>query len=445
MLLTVSQTLLETELTKKTVNASLWTLCDHAFRQGIRLSSNLVLTRLLVPADFGLMQLVFVFLQGVSMFSDLGMSPNLIQHPKGHEPLFLRTAWTIQVLRGIFIAIILVVLASPLAFLYQAPQLSWIIPLASLNVIIDGMTSTNLVMCYKKMEIKKVVFLNLGAQIIGTIVMICCAWYWRSVWTLLMSVFVDGGIRAFLSHFVFSGPSMKFTWVSKYVKEILAFGKWIFVGSIAGFLAARLDRIVLGLYLSISDLGLYGIACAITLAIIDLVQTLGERVLLPLYSHLKNHPLEMIKTRIFKVRAVLMFCSLIPYFCMILWGQNLIDFLYPSTYREAGWMLQILAAGFCFRSITATITPFLYAVGNSFRAMQVILFAAAALIFSILIEGHYLGNKGVILAIPTAELLNYPIVIAAVYRYGIWLPYLDLAGFALTFLVLAILYANGSY
>ena len=117
-------------------------------------------------------------------------------------------------------------------------------------------------------------------------------------------------------------------------------------------------------------------------------------------------------------------------------SPEIIKFLYPKNYYEAGWMLQILAAAACFKSITTTIGPILFAAGNSFRAMLLIISVSIILVLSITVEGYLFGTKGVIWAIPTAEILNYPILIAAVRPYGVWFPFLDLSGFALTILVI---------
>jgi O-antigen/teichoic acid export membrane protein len=423
------------ELKKLILKASSWTVLGHAWNQGLRFIGNLILARLLIPEDFGLMQLVFVFMQGVSMFSDLGISTNIIQHAKGDDPQFLKIAWTIQILRGILIEGILILLAYPLAKLYGAPDLVWLIPLGGINAVIDSMASTNLLTCNRKMDLKKLTLLDMGCQFVGICVMIICAWHWRSVWTLLMSSFVSGTLKTLLSHVIFTGPKMGVSWHKEYFDEIISFGKWIFISSMAGFIFSRADRIVLGLYLTISALGLYGIAYAIAMAFIDLLQTMADKVLLPLYAHLWKNSLDKMRHQIFKVRIALMFCSLPPLFCLVIWGQPIIHFLYPANYRGAGWMLQILAVACCFRCISATISPILFAVGNSFRAMVVILSAAILMIGAIVFQGHFFGAKGVLWAIPTAELLNYPVLVACVRKYGVWLPYLDFAGFAMTILV----------
>ena len=87
-------------LTARVMRSSALTVGGFAFSQGLRLASNLILTRLLFPEAFGLMALVSVFMMGLQQFSDVGVSPAILQSKRGDERDFLDTAWTIQVLRG---------------------------------------------------------------------------------------------------------------------------------------------------------------------------------------------------------------------------------------------------------------------------------------------------------------------------------------------------------
>lgn len=427
---------MEISLAKKTFKASFWTVCAHGSSQGIRFIGNLLLTRILVPADFGLMQLVFVFIQAINMFSDLGLGTNLVQHHKAEDPLFLRTSWTLQFIRGILIELLLLLAAIPIANLYEAPLLAQILPVAGLCCLIEGFASTNLTLCYRKLELKKVYMVDLFSQTLGTLTMLIVAWYSRSVWALVVGALVNSIVKTSLSHWIYLGPKMQFCWYTEYLSEIVKFGRWIFVSSIGGFLLTRSDKIILGLYLSLGDLGLYGLAWAIASVFFDVIQTLGSNVLVPLYSHLWKHASHDLKPKIFKVRSILITGGLAPLSMLALWGPQLIHWLYPKNYSEAGWMLQILAIAFCVKTITATLSPFLFAVGNSFRSMVVILSGAIIMIISMLIGGHYWGEKGILWAIPVGEALVYPLLAMAVLPYGIWMPWLDFIGFTFIFLVL---------
>ncbi|MDY7023361.1 MAG: oligosaccharide flippase family protein, partial [Cyanobacteriota bacterium] len=77
------------------VKSTIWTVVGYGGSQVLRLGSNLILTRLLIPELFGLMALVHTFIIGVALFSDIGIRPSIIRSNRWNDPLFLNTAWTL--------------------------------------------------------------------------------------------------------------------------------------------------------------------------------------------------------------------------------------------------------------------------------------------------------------------------------------------------------------
>jgi hypothetical protein len=77
-------------LKKKAIRGTAWTLFGYGGSQALRLVSNLILTRLLVPEVFGLMALVQTFQIGLTLFSDIGIAPSIIQNKRGEDPTFFQ-------------------------------------------------------------------------------------------------------------------------------------------------------------------------------------------------------------------------------------------------------------------------------------------------------------------------------------------------------------------
>ena len=105
--------------------AAIWTVIGFGTMQVLRLAFNLALAQLVAPRIFGVMALVNVFLQLLHMFSDLGIRQCVIAHPRGDEPAFLRTAWTMQALRGLFLWLLSVAIAWPVAAFYENDNQLW--------------------------------------------------------------------------------------------------------------------------------------------------------------------------------------------------------------------------------------------------------------------------------------------------------------------------------
>jgi O-antigen/teichoic acid export membrane protein len=128
----------------RALRGSALTAGSFVIAQGLRLASNLVLTRLLFPEAFGLMALVSVVLVGLQMFSDTGVGPAISRSPRGDDPVFLDTAWTINVLRGGLLWLLAAALSVPLAALWQAPELRQLLPVAGLTLLIAGFNPTRI-------------------------------------------------------------------------------------------------------------------------------------------------------------------------------------------------------------------------------------------------------------------------------------------------------------
>ena len=144
----------ESSLKSRVYQGSLWTLIGYGSSQVLRLGGNLLLTRLLTPEAFGLMALVQTFLSGLQMFSDFGIFPNIVQSPRGEDPKFLNTAWTIQAIRGVILMIGAFLIAVPAAQIYREPLLMQLLPISGLTALIGGLASTKLATANRRLALQ---------------------------------------------------------------------------------------------------------------------------------------------------------------------------------------------------------------------------------------------------------------------------------------------------
>ena len=84
------------------IRGVIYALIGHGGSQGLRLVSNVILSRMLFPQAFGLMAIVRLVLNGLELLSDAGVAFSIIRDRRGDEPSFLNTAWTIQIIRGVW-------------------------------------------------------------------------------------------------------------------------------------------------------------------------------------------------------------------------------------------------------------------------------------------------------------------------------------------------------
>lgn len=354
----------EAPLTGRVIRGSAWTFVGYVSGQGIRLAGNLVLTRLLFPEAFGLMSLVQVFMQGLQMFSDVGIGPSLIQNKRGDDPHFVNTAWTIQVIRGCTLSGIAAIIAWPVAAFYGEPTLGWLLTVSGLTAMISGFTSSAVFMAQRHLALGRLTLLDLGSQIIGTVLMVTLAISYRSVWVLVVGGLVSAITRTVLSHMVLASERNRLRWERSSVSALLTFGKWIFVSTLTTFLAGQADRLIFGKMIPLEMLGVYSIAAMLATMPAQLIVKIGSAVIFPAYSRIVQAG-ESLRSAMTKVRKTLMLGGGALVAFMAATGSALVSVLYDERYADAGLMLQILSIGTWFQILQCTNGSALLALGNA--------------------------------------------------------------------------------
>ena len=257
------------------VRGSLWTIAGYGAGQVLRLAGNIVVSRLVLPEAFGIMALVNIFLQGLTMFSDVGIEPAIVQNRRGDEPRFYNTAWTVQVLRGMVLFVVSCLAAWPFAAAYDEPRLAWLIPAAAATTLVAGWNSTALFAARRHLMLAPLTLLDLTAQGTGVTVMCLLAWHGANVWSMVGGAVATTLVTLVGSHRLLPNYANRFAWDRSALHELVRFGKWILVSTIVTFCALQIDRLMLGRMISKDQLGVYSVAAAIALLPNMILQTLA--------------------------------------------------------------------------------------------------------------------------------------------------------------------------
>ena len=268
---------------KIAIKGSIWIAIGYGSSQLLRLISNLILTRLLVPEIFGLMALINTFLAGLQLFSDVGIKPSIIRSSRGEEEEFLNTAWTIQFIRGFGIWICCLIIANPVARFYDDPRLVWLIPITSVGVVITGFNSTSLATLNRDLDVKKVTITNLIVRITQVSVMVILAYFHASIWALIIGDFASKIVNLYISHRI-SKIKNRFVWDKEAVNELMSFGRWIFLSTAMTFLAGQSDRLILSKFLSLSMLGVYAISLNFAQLPKNILSKLNTQIIFPVFA-----------------------------------------------------------------------------------------------------------------------------------------------------------------
>ena len=412
---------------------------SYAASQSMRFGSNLILARLLLPEDFGMMLLVNLLLHGIQMFSDVGLGPALIQHREGEDTRFLRTAWTLGLIRGVFMWALASLLAWPMATFYEEPRLLAVLPIAALSLLLDAASSSYVIVLERRLKFGRLIGIEIFSYFISVVVMVSGALYTNTVWPLVAGMLVNTGLSSVLTHLLPGAPSMRLSLDGDVARQLIRFGRWLFVSSMLTFIASQLDRIILGKLLSVSELGVYAIAFMLAQVVVALTHELSRSVLYPIYARANELGPEHLRAQVFRYRLALLAATLPVSLTLYLMGPELIRFLYDSRYWDAGWMLQALSVGAMLSAIIVPAESVLVASGDSFRHMLLQGVEAVAMSTSMAIGYMLGGTHGMIMGYALAGLVQYPFLVLFIRPHGVWLPKLDLGTIAALLVALAII------
>lgn len=324
--------------------------------QVVRLASNLILTRILFPAVFAEMALVNTFMVGLQMFSDVGTGPAIVQSRRGDDPGFLNTAWTIACIRGIAVWLVTWIIARPVASFYGQPLLAWLIPAAGFSAVILGFESTSFHTMRRHLRLGRLTVIDLASQVVATTVTVLLAWADRvifgpnhpgAVWAMVAGGLVWSLTRMVLSYAILPGIRHRFLLEPAARRSLFEFGRWVFLSSLLTFLAAQSDRLAFGKLIPLELFGVYAVASMLAALPTQIVLRLGSAVIFPAFSRIAGR--SDFGSIFARVRFPLHLCGAAVVGVTIASGPFLIRVLYDSRYREAGWMLQYLAAGAWFQ------------------------------------------------------------------------------------------------
>ena len=289
----------------------------------------------------------------------------------------------------------------------------------------------------RALQTRLITRLELLTQLTGMVVTIACALWTHSVWSLLLGTVSATLARTVLSHTLFDGPAYKPCWDHASLRDIVGFGKWIFLSSLIGFAAANGEKLILGGTLAAADFGVFSIASLLVAAIVGLVGNLNAHLVFPSLSEAQRSgdaAAHQVYTRVQQIADAIL--GGIAGLSLVL-GAWVVRILYDPRYEQAGWMLQLLALGLVAmryqvleQMMFARTQPGWVSLSNSLRALSLVLLVPL---------GYALGGvQGAVLAVVASQFAGWPVALVFKTRQGlmswqseaVW-PLALLAGIAL--------------
>jgi lipopolysaccharide exporter len=295
------------KLAKSATFAMVWQAAQVGGVKLIFLARTLILARLLVPDDFGLLVIAMIPIDFLLSVSDFGLIPALVQRQKVEEKHFA-AAWTIGFFRAMFIGLIIFLGAPFIAGIFAEPRAIILIQVLAIRPVIESMSSIKIAELTRSLRFRSLTILKIAEAITNTIIAVVLAPQ-LGVWALVIGHLAGSVTYVLVSYFV-APYRPRFFRDKEISRSLLQFGKWIFLTSLIGVLGGVVLQAVISRRLGATELGLYFLAAKLAFLSADIATEVVGNVTFPLYARLQASKQQAARA----FRAILsgMFAMLLP-------------------------------------------------------------------------------------------------------------------------------------
>lgn len=390
----------------KVKRGAFWTVGITVWTRILGIIASIIITRQLSPEDFGLMAIASSIVAITTGITATGFNTAIIQKQINPD-ILLDSAWTMELMKGLTLSIIIYITAPYVANYFSDLRLIPMLRILGLTFAIKGVENVGVIWFRKNLDLKKEFIFNAIPESIYFILVITLAFSLKSVWALIIATVLGVIIKTVLSYFIHPyRPKVEINY--EHFKELLAFGKWILGGSIAVMLRNHGISLFIARYYNTGILGSYNRGEVFSRKIFDEITRTLWKVGFPAFSMLSRDipRFRKIFLTTLKMITVLGFPMTIGLFVL---SSEITVFVLTEKWISIVPLLQL----FSLSAITGFIqTP----VGISFQSMGkpaintklalINMILLLVLIYPISIK---YGVQGIILASIISNLVIFPI------------------------------------
>lgn len=276
------------EWRRRSVQGTIATMLAQGLRLAVQLGSQVLLVRLLTPADFGLVAMVAPIVGVAQLFGRMGLLEAVVQRPSISRAELSALFW-INVAIGAGMALVLILAAPAVAWLYGEPRTAPIAACLGTLLFIGGCSALPMALMNRRLRFVPLAAIDVASTVVSGAVGIGAALLGCGYWSLVLmqaanAVAVLGLAWWFAGWF----PS----WPRRVpgVMALLRFGSQVTISSIVNSLSYSLDNVLIGFAWGTVPLGFYERGFGLMLRPVMQITTPFTRVAVPLLSRLQDEP-----------------------------------------------------------------------------------------------------------------------------------------------------------
>ncbi|MGN6584983.1 MAG: lipopolysaccharide biosynthesis protein [Rhizobiaceae bacterium] len=399
---------------KVAVRGSLVTGVSQGIKIGLQFLSVVVMARLLLPEDFGLVAAVGPIVAFVALFQNLGLQQAIVQRRTISDAELNRSFW-IMAMVGLGCTVIVIAISPLVAWFYGDPRMRNIAVVAALPLLIGSMSGVPFSLLNRNLRFGKLALADVLSALFGFLAAAGSAWWGLSYWSLL--------IGSAASAIVSLAAAWKWCrWTPcrpdfGIDREILSFGANLTGFNIVNFFSRNLDNILIGRYSGAIELGYYDRAYKLLLFPIQNIVTPLSRIMIPLLARVQDDK-PRFRELYLQVLWALAFVTIPGVAALTCVSDQLVDLLFGPKWAAVSPIFVWLGLAGLIQSTNNTASWILICQGRTKTMFRWGLYGSATTIAAFFV-GLPWGVAGVAAAYAiSGYVLRLPVLTAIVQRIG---------------------------
>jgi len=373
-----------------------WKLAERLSSQGMTFVLSIILARLLMPSQYGIVAMINIFIVIANVFVTAGFTSSLIQK-KNADELDFSTIFYCTLTMAILMYGIMFVCAPFIAAFYKMPDLCLLTRVFSLSLIISSYQTIQYAYVARNMIFKKNFYATSVGTLISGIIGVIMAFKGFGVWSLVAQSISNSIINTLtLFTIVKWKPKLIFSW--ERAKSLMNYGSKIMVSTLINTIYKEIRQLIIGSVYSPADLALYNRGAHYPSLITSNLDNTLRSVLFPAMS---NHSDNLPRVKNMLRRAIKN-SSYITYFFLTLMAvasAPLIHLMLTDKWMGCVPYMQIFCFSFMIQTVSVSNLQALKAIGKSNEVLKLELFKKPAFLIIVLAAVPF-GVKAIVCTAP---------------------------------------------
>lgn len=437
--------MVEKDIKNRTIYGMIWTAAEKFGSMAMSFVSNLILARLLLPEDFGVIGMLHIFIAISGAFMMGGFGDAIIQK-KDTTHTDYSTVFMWNMVLSVFFYIVLYFCAPAIARFYAMPSLCEVLRVYGLVLILVALSVVQNAILRKDLKFKLLSIRNLTASFCGLVVGIVLAYLGFGVWSLVASVLVNQLMNVILVWKLSSWrPSIVFD--KKSFKELFGFGGMMMLTSLVEKVYVNIQGLFIGKWYSANELGYYTQAKKLEDVPTSTLSYIVTNVSFPVFSKIQDDKSKLLFGLRKNIKAIT-YLNFPLCILLLVIAKPLIDLLYGAKWEFSVPYFQLLCLSgllYTMNSLNGSVVKAL-GKGKLYFTLHLIQRIIGLLL---MIVGVRYSVKGLLMAVVASSIFNYllfSIANSTLLGYGLWRQLKDvLWSLLLSILVGVLVFLLGRY